>query len=160
MQPVGFVDDDPDKQGKWIHEVPVVGSCGELAALVTRLQADTVIVAMPTAPGSVIRDILQACERIGVSVMTVPGIAELISGKVAYSQIRPVQLEDLLRREPANLDLESIAGYIEGATVMVTGAGGHRLGRCAGRYWTTTQLACFSLDEERTASTISTRSCE
>lgn len=124
MQPVGLVDDDPDKLGKWIHEVPVVGSCREIPSLVTRLQADTVIIGMPSAPGSVIRDILQACERIGVSVMTVPGIAELISGKVIYGQIRPVQLEDLLRREPAHLDLESIAGYLGGATVMVTGAGG------------------------------------
>ncbi len=124
MEPLGFVDDDPEKRGKWIHGVQVLGSRADLPVLVTRLQADGVIVAMPSAPGSVIREIVGMCEAIGVEVMTVPGIAELISGKVAFSQIRPVQVEDLLRREPASVDLEAIAGFLRGATVMVTGAGG------------------------------------
>jgi len=124
MLPVGFVDDDPDKKGKWIHGVQVLGPCVDLADLVDRSQANAVIVAMPSASGTVIREILRACKEIGVSVMTVPGIAELISGRVAISQIRPVDLEDLLRREPANVDLESIASYLRDATVMITGAGG------------------------------------
>ena len=124
MEPLGFVDDDPEKRGKWIHGVQVLGSRADLSVLITRLQADGVIVAMPSAPGSVIREIVGMCEAIGVEVMTVPGIAELISGKVAFSQIRRVQVEDLLRREPASVDLEAIAGFLRGATVMVTGAGG------------------------------------
>ncbi len=124
MEPVGFIDDDPDKRGKLIHGVKVVGTRTELRAAVAELEANAVIVAMPTAPGAVIRQILESCEKIGVGVMTVPGIAELISGQVSFSQIRPVQLEDLLRREPANVDLESIAGFLKEATVMVTGAGG------------------------------------
>ncbi len=124
MEPLGFVDDDPEKRGKWIHGVQVLGGRTELKKLVRRLRADGVIVAMPSAPGGVIREIVQLCEEIGVEVMTLPGIAELISGKVAFSQIRPVQVEDLLRREPATLDLEAIAGFLRGATVMVTGAGG------------------------------------
>lgn len=124
MQPVAFVDDDADKKGKWVHGVQVLGPRVDLPKLVAQCQANAVIVAMPSAPGTVIREILQTCDEIGISVMTVPGIAELISGRVTVSQIRPVQLEDLLRREPANVDLESIAGYLRGTTVMVTGAGG------------------------------------
>ncbi|MCL4531978.1 MAG: polysaccharide biosynthesis protein [Actinobacteria bacterium] len=124
MEPLGFVDDDPEKRGKWIHGVQILGSRSDLRKLATRLLADGVIVAMPTAPGTIIREIVQECEEIGVGVMTLPGMAELISGKVAFSQIRPVQVEDLLRREPATLDLEAIAGFLRGATVMVTGAGG------------------------------------
>ena len=124
MEPVGFIDDDPDKRGMLIHGIKVVGNRNDLRAAVQELQADAVIVAMPTAPGTIIRQILESCEQIGVGVMTVPGIAELISGRVSFSQIRPVQVEDLLRREPANVDLESIAGYLRDATVMVTGAGG------------------------------------
>jgi len=124
MEPVGFIDDDPEKQGKLIHGVKVVGSRRELVPAIARLAVDSVIVAMPTAPGAIIREILRDCERIGVGVMTVPGMAELISGRVTVSQVRPVQVEDLLRREPANIDLEAIAGFLEGATVLVTGAGG------------------------------------
>ena len=124
MEPVGFIDDDPAKRGLLIHGVKVVGGRSELAEAAGRLGAELVIVAMPTAPGRVIREILRGCEEIGVRVMTVPGMAELISGEVSVSQVRPVQLEDLLRREPASLDLESISGFLEGATVMVTGAGG------------------------------------
>ena len=111
MRPVGFIDDDPIKKGKWIHGVRVAGSLAELPDLVERLGVESVIVAMPSAPGSVIREILSSCERIGIRVMTVPGIAELISGKVSVSQIRPVQVEDLLRREPAQMDMEAIAGF-------------------------------------------------
>jgi FlaA1/EpsC-like NDP-sugar epimerase len=124
MQPVGFIDDDPNKRGHLIHGVKVVGNRAGMRAAIARLEANAVLVAMPTAPGTVVRSILQDCGEIGISVMTVPGIAELISGEVAVSQIRPVQVEDLLRREAASLDLESISGYLRGATVMITGAGG------------------------------------
>jgi len=124
MQPVGFIDDDPNKRGHLIHGVKVVGNRAGMRAAIAQLDANAVLVAMPTAPGTVVRSILQDCGEIGISVMTVPGIAELISGEVAVSQIRPVQVEDLLRREAASLDLESISGYLAGATVMITGAGG------------------------------------
>jgi FlaA1/EpsC-like NDP-sugar epimerase len=124
MDPVGFIDDDPDKKGHLIHGVKVVGNRAEMRAAIASLAVNGVVVAMPTAPGTVVREILQECREIGIDVMTVPGIAELISGEVAVSQIRPVQVEDLLRREAASLDLESISGYLAGATVMITGAGG------------------------------------
>lgn len=124
MHPVGFIDDDPMKRGKLVHGVQVLGDRSRLRQLVVQLEVGSVIVAMPTAPGTVIRQIVQECREIGVSVMTLPGIAELISGRVSFSQLRPVQVEDLLRREPAHIDLESIAGFLQGATVMVTGAGG------------------------------------
>ncbi len=124
MDLVGFIDDDTIKNGKWVCGVQVLGSRADIPEVVRRLQVNTVIVAMPTAAGAVIREIVQVCEKIGIKVMTVPGIAELISGKVAMSPIRPIQVEDLLRREPAAMDIETIAGFLKGATVMVTGAGG------------------------------------
>lgn len=124
MQAVGFIDDDPVKQGKLIHGIKVIGTRSDLHRAVADQEADAVIVAMPTASGAVIRQVYQECKRLGLSVMTVPGIAELISRKVTVSQVRPVQVEDLLRREPANIDLEAIAGFLKDTTVMVTGAGG------------------------------------
>ncbi len=124
MELAGFIDDDPGKNAKWVCGVQVLGSRADIPEVVGRLQVNTVIVAMPTAAGAVIREIVQVCEKIGIKVMTVPGIAELISGKVAMSHIRPIQVEDLLRREPAAMDIETIAGFLKGATVMVTGAGG------------------------------------
>jgi FlaA1/EpsC-like NDP-sugar epimerase len=124
MKPIGFVDDDPAKHGKWIHGVQVLGGHLNLRRLVGQLQIDGVIVAMPSAPGTAIREVLRSCEAIGVSVLTVPGIAELISGKVSVSHIRPVEVGDLLRREPTSIDMEAISGFIRGATVLITGAGG------------------------------------
>jgi FlaA1/EpsC-like NDP-sugar epimerase len=124
MEPVGFVDDDPLKRSKWVHRVQIIGSLADLSDLVTKLDVDSVIVAMPSAPGTIIRQILQICGEIGVKVMTVPGMAELISGKVSVSQIRPVDVQDLLRREPASIDMRAAAGFLEGAVVLVTGAGG------------------------------------
>lgn len=124
MLPVGFVDDDERKIGNYIHGVKVYGSRKDIPDLARRLHVDEALIAMPTAPGKSIREIVSICEGTGLRFRTLPGLFELLNGRVWLSQIRDVQLEDLLRREPASVNLAEIAGFISGATILVTGAGG------------------------------------
>ncbi|MBC7258642.1 MAG: polysaccharide biosynthesis protein [Chloroflexi bacterium] len=124
MLPVGFVDDDERKIGNYIHGVKVYGARKDIPELARRLHVDEALIAMPTAPGKAIREIVGICESAGLRFRTLPGLFELLNGKVWLSQIRDVQLEDLLRREPTSVNLEEIAGFISGATILVTGAGG------------------------------------
>jgi len=121
---VGFVDDDPIKIGAIIHNTPVLGSLDKLPMLVETHQVDEVIIAMPTAPGDVIRKIVNLSEQCGVSTRTVPGIFELILGEVTVKQLREVQVGDLLRRKPIDLGVEPIKELIRSKRVLVTGAGG------------------------------------
>jgi FlaA1/EpsC-like NDP-sugar epimerase len=124
LLPVGFIDDDAAKLGMQIHNVPIVGTPNDIADLVARHGIEEVIIAIPTAPGKVIREFRTICERAGVKYKTIPGIYELLDGSVSVNQIREVQLEDLLRREPIAIDLEEVGRFLAGATVLVTGAGG------------------------------------
>ncbi len=124
MIPVGFVDDDPRKQGLRIHGVPVLGDRRRIAELAREYQAGQVVIAMPTAPGKVIREIVETCAQAGLPVRTVPGIYEILDGRVTVNQIRHVQFEDLLRRAPVQIDTAAVRGLIAGQRVLVTGAGG------------------------------------
>lgn len=122
--PVGFIDDDKRKLGMRIHGVKVLGTREDIPDLITQEEIDEIIIAMPTAPGKKIREITSICEKASVPVRTVPGLYELIDGRLSFSQIREVQLEDLLRREPVTIDMDQISGYLSGQVVLVTGAGG------------------------------------
>ena len=122
--PVGFVDDDPDKQGLSVHGLPVAGSLGDLPHLVGELSVSEVFLAIPTAPGSVVRRVFNLAREASVPIRTLPGYYELIGGRVSVQRAREVRLEDLLRREPAPIDLEGVGAYLTGKTVLVTGAGG------------------------------------
>jgi FlaA1/EpsC-like NDP-sugar epimerase len=124
LDPVGFLDDDPNKRGQTIAGVRVVGTLEDLPRAARALEADEVLVAIPSAPGSVVRKVVELARAVGVQYRILPGIYEILSGRVGLSQIREVRLEDLLRREPVRLNLEEIAGYLEGKVVLVTGAGG------------------------------------
>jgi FlaA1/EpsC-like NDP-sugar epimerase len=124
LNPVGFVDDDPRKIGNYIHNVKVLGNRRDIPEIARRLNVDEVLIAMPTAPGKAIREIVKICEEANLRFRTLPGMFELLNGKVWLSQIRDVQLEDLLRREPTTVNLDEVAGFLSGATVLVTGAGG------------------------------------
>jgi FlaA1/EpsC-like NDP-sugar epimerase len=121
---VGFVDDDLSKQGYMLADLRVLGTRKDLAALVARHDVDDIIIAMPSAPGRVVKEIVAACEGLGTRVKTLPGVYELIDGKVDASHIRDVQIEDLLRREQIKVDLAQIGSYLSGRRVLVTGAGG------------------------------------
>lgn len=124
LVPIGFVDDDARKVGNYIHGVKILGTREDIPEIAARHGVDEAIIAMPTAPGRALRAIVNICEEAGLRCRTVPGLFELLDGQFRLSQIRDVQLEDLLRRAPTEVDLRKVAGYLEGATVLVTGAGG------------------------------------
>ncbi len=122
--PVGFVDDDPAKLGRELHGLPVLGRVRDLGALLGRLQVDVVLLAMPSAPRSVVREAVEACQRAGVPCRTLPSVADLAGGRVEVSALRRVGIEDLLGREPVRMDAPEVRALIEGQVVLVTGAGG------------------------------------
>ena len=124
LEVVGFVDDDPDKREARIHGVPVLGNRAALPDLVQSYGIQQVVIAMPTAPGKVIREIVVMCERANVPAKTMPGMYELLGGKVRVSQLRDVQIEDLLRRDPIQTDIAAVGELIRGKRVLITGGGG------------------------------------
>ncbi len=124
MLPVAFVDDDPDKQKASIHGVRVAGMLRDLAGVVDRYFAEEVVIAIPSAPGDVLRQVTTICQRRGIPFRTMPGIYELIGGQVSVSRLREVEISDLLRREPARIDDQAVGSTLAGQRVLVTGAGG------------------------------------
>jgi FlaA1/EpsC-like NDP-sugar epimerase len=123
MVPVGFIDDDPVKRGKRIHGVPVLGSIDKLSEVVASYRIDEVVVAMPTAPGTIVRNIANSARAAGVTSKTIPGVFEIIDGQVSMNRLRNIDIGDLLRR--AQVVGESAAfEYLRGRSVLVTGAGG------------------------------------
>lgn len=121
---VGLIDDDPAKVRKRIGAITVFGTTSELPKFIENLFIDQVIIAMPSAPPSETRRIVEMCRQAEVETRILPGLYELIDGKVSINQLREVSLEDLLGRDPVKLDTDSISGYIAGRSVLVTGAGG------------------------------------
>ncbi|MBX9670186.1 MAG: polysaccharide biosynthesis protein [Candidatus Obscuribacterales bacterium] len=121
---VGLIDDDPAKLRKRIGSLTVFGTTAELPRFIENLFIDQVIIAMPSAPPSETRRIVEMCREAEVETRILPGLFELIDGKVSINQLREVSLEDLLGRDPVSLDTDSISGYLAGRSVLVTGAGG------------------------------------
>jgi FlaA1/EpsC-like NDP-sugar epimerase len=124
LRPVAFVDDDKEKLKKEIHGVRVAGMLDQLANVVERTRAQEVIIAVPTAPGPVVRRVADICRLQGIPFRTMPGIYELLGGKVSVNRLREVDISDLLRREPASIDDEAVGRTLAGKRVLVTGAGG------------------------------------
>jgi FlaA1/EpsC-like NDP-sugar epimerase len=123
--PIGFVDDDPRKRHTRIMGVRVLGTIDELPRVLREHRPEEVLIAMPTVSGEVRRRIVETAQRLRIVVKTLPGLYELISGDLNLAgQIRPVQVEDVLGREQVEVDFHEVAAYLEGATVLVTGAGG------------------------------------
>jgi FlaA1/EpsC-like NDP-sugar epimerase len=123
--PIGVIDDDPRKKNLRIHGVRVLGTTAELAHILRDNRPDEVLIAIPSASGEVRQRIVTLTREGNVPVKTLPGLYELISGETDLAtQIRPVQVEDVLGREPVDVDLEASASYLENQTVLVTGAGG------------------------------------
>jgi FlaA1/EpsC-like NDP-sugar epimerase len=123
MHPVGFLDDDSVKVGKRICGLPVVASVAGLAATVRGMRVDEVVIAMPKAAGSVLRKVADDCRTAGVVSRTMPGVFELLGGQVSISRLREVDISDLLRRRAVNIEQEA-SRYVQGRTVLITGAGG------------------------------------
>ncbi len=124
LQPVGFLDDDPSKQKQQLYGVPVVGKLNEMARILDRMQADEVIIAVPSAPGHVVRLVADVCRLKGIPFRTMPGIYELLGGKVSVSRLREVEIADLLRRDPARIRDQQVGETLSGRRVLVTGGGG------------------------------------
>lgn len=124
LTPVCFLDDDPNKQRQQIHGVPVVGILPDLNRVLTSRRIQEVIIAIPSAPGKVIRQVADICRQRGIPFRTMPGIYELIGGKVNVSRLREVDITDLLRREPAHMDDRLVGTSLGNRRVLVTGAGG------------------------------------
>jgi FlaA1/EpsC-like NDP-sugar epimerase len=122
--PVGIIDDDPRKSGLRVQGTRVLGGRDALPAILRDTKVDEVIIAMPSAPGVVRREIVEACRAAGVPCKTLPGLPELISGEVTVRLLRDVSVEDLLGRAPLEIDFARVSRYLNGKVVLVTGAGG------------------------------------
>ncbi len=123
--PIGLVDDDPRKRNLRIHGVRVLGQLDDLARVLREHRPDEVLIAIPSASGATRQRVVDVCRAEGVAVKTLPALHELISGDVDLArQLRAVQVEDVLGREPVDVDVAAIASYLAGETVLVTGAGG------------------------------------
>jgi len=124
MVPVGIVDDDTRKHGLRLHNVPVLGPLSALEKIATRIAVTDVVIAMPSAPGRTIREVVSAAGAAGLVTRTVPGLYEILSGEKRVNTLRQIEIQDLLRREPIKTDLEQVASLVRDRVVMVTGAGG------------------------------------
>ena len=121
---VGFIDDDLHKEGRSIHGVKVLGPVKKLPLVVEEKKIEKILIAIPSADGEQMRQIVDICKSCGVFYKTLPGIGEIIDGRVSVKVLRDVRYEDLLGRPPVNLDIEGIRNYIHGRVVLVTGCGG------------------------------------
>ena len=124
LNPVGFVDDDRSKHGHRMCDLPVLGPLSKIQDVLLEHEVDEVVIAMPRAPGAVVREVVRAALDAGVKTRTVPAMFDIISGKVSVASLRQVEIQDLLRREPIQTDLDQVRSLATGETVLVTGAGG------------------------------------
>ncbi|WP_333366530.1 polysaccharide biosynthesis protein [Microcoleus sp. N3A4] len=124
LDPIAFVDDDPKKITKRIRKLTVVGNRYSIPEVVRSLNIGKVMIAIPSAPGKEIREIVEICQSIGVPTSTLPGLNEIINGRVSLGSLREVQIEDLLRRTPIETNIQKVLGLIGGKKVLITGAGG------------------------------------
>jgi FlaA1/EpsC-like NDP-sugar epimerase len=122
--PVGFIDDNPAKKGQRIHGLPVFGARPVMSEVVANQGIDQVLIAIPSAPGPVVKAVVEQCQQARLKFKIVPDIKNIISGEAGLNQIRDIELEDLLRRPAINVNLEEIAGYLSGKTILISGAGG------------------------------------
>ncbi|MCC5803204.1 polysaccharide biosynthesis protein [Rossellomorea vietnamensis] len=122
--PVGFVDDDPKKQKLQIYGVTVAGRTEDIPKLVEKLNVETIIIAIPSMSKSEIQRVYQECSKTQAKTQIMPMLEDIVSGKVSVNQFRDVQVEDLLGRDPVELDTKSISEKLTGKTILVTGAGG------------------------------------
>lgn len=121
---VGFVDDDPQKQGRSIHGIPVMGDIDQLPYLSHKWNVREALIAIPSLKGERMRQILDVCKNCSIEYKTLPGMGEIIDGRVSVKKLRDVSYEDLLGRPSVQLDKEGISQYLQGRKILVTGCGG------------------------------------
>ena len=118
------IDDNASKQGKYLRGIKIMGGREDIVRLAKELKIDEIIVAIPSAPQSEIRSILNICKETDCELKVLPGLYQMIKGEVSISKLRRVEIEDLLGREPIRVQLDEIMGYVAGKVVLVTGGGG------------------------------------
>ena len=123
-RPVGFLDDDPIKRKMSIHGIPVVGTTTAITEASEKLEADEIVIAIPSASTTVMQKILTASEGCTIPIKTLPSVKRLLDDPVSLRQVRPMNLDDLLQREPVETDRQALNPLIAGKTLLVTGAGG------------------------------------
>jgi FlaA1/EpsC-like NDP-sugar epimerase len=121
---VGLVDDDPLKQHIMIHGIPMLGTTADLPGICTEREVQEIIIAMPSATQKQLRRVIDLCSGTQLKFQSLPGLGDLVDGRVTVSQIRPVDINDLLGREAVELDTAAVAGFLCGRRVLITGAGG------------------------------------
>ena len=121
---VGFLDDSPEKQGSRINGLQILGSCGDIAKVAEKYGITHAILAMPTASGQAIRKLIEDFQDLKVKVKTVPGIFNLLGERTWKPDIQEISIEDVLRREPVQLDHGAMKAVVDGKVVLITGAGG------------------------------------
>jgi len=121
---VGVLDDDPEKRGAELVGVKVLGRINAIRTIAERHGVTQAVIAMPEATHQQRKRAVDLCNRAGINVMTVPALGDIVSGKVSVSALRPIELDDLLGRDPVELDAAGLHGFLDGRTVLVTGAGG------------------------------------
>ncbi len=123
-QVVGFIDDDATKWGQRLMGIPVLGGREEMVHLAAAHKVAEIMIAVPSVSGAIVRTLVNKCRETGCAVKILPGLSDLIDGRVSLQSLRNVDLEDLLRRDPVKLDMDAISSYLKGKRVLVTGAGG------------------------------------
>lgn len=124
MKIVGIVDDDKSKHGKYMHGIKVIGDRNDIVDIAENRRVDEIIIAMPTVSAMETKKILDICKQTACELKRLPGMYQLVNGDVSISKLKDVDVNDLLGRDPIEVDLDSIMGYVSGKVVMVTGGGG------------------------------------
>ena len=124
MHPIGFLDDDPQKRGLVIHGIPVLGSVADLHVIARITGAKQAIITIGNPTSDNIRGIVDRCKESNIPTKVIPGIRNILEGNVNLGAIRDVAIDDLLNRDPVQLDLEAIAAFVNGRRILITGAGG------------------------------------
>ncbi len=121
---VGFIDDDRSKQGVRIHGVPVMGKVSEVREIAQSKDVDELVIAMPSVSHTKLREVIKYCQGTNLRFSTIPDLVSIASGKVRVSQMREVDINDLLGRDPVKLELDHIQNFLKDKVILITGAGG------------------------------------
>jgi FlaA1/EpsC-like NDP-sugar epimerase/lipopolysaccharide/colanic/teichoic acid biosynthesis glycosyltransferase len=124
LTPIGFIDDEPRFTGHLVEGVPVLGTIADLPRVLQERRIEIVVISDPAMPAKVVREIASFCSQARVRVKTLPGLSDLQQGRPALAQMRDMRIEDLLGRQPVELDLDQMRDFLRGKRVLVTGAGG------------------------------------
>ncbi|OAT80995.1 hypothetical protein A6P54_13450 [Bacillus sp. MKU004] len=124
LEPIGFIDDDAKKQKLQIYGVTVLGGTKDIPHIVEKYNIENIIIAIPSLKKGQLQEVYQECSKTNAKTQIMPMIEDIVSGKISVNQFRDVQVEDLLGREPVELDIKSISAKLTGKTILVTGAGG------------------------------------